>query len=90
MADADGALFCRREMQSAMPKQKSGPRIGPAVCAAGDLLFVIGGRDAEGRILSTAEVWDPKMAEDKSNGWTTLPETLSPHCFAAACAVTIP
>lgn len=76
-----------------MPKQKSGPVIGPAVCAAGDLLFVIGGRDAENRILSTAEVWDPKMAEDaktKSNGWVALPETLSPHCFAVACAATIP
>lgn len=90
MADADRALVCRRELQSAMPKQKSGPRIGPAVCAAGEVLFVIGGRDAEGRILSTAEVWNPKMAEKSSNGWTTLPETLSPRCYAAACAVTIP
>ena len=34
---------------AAMPKQQSGPRIGPAVCSAGGLLFVIGGRDAEGQ-----------------------------------------
>lgn len=60
------------------------------MCAVGDLLYVIGGRDVEGRILSTGEVWDSKMAENaknKSNGWVALPETLSPHCFAVACAV---
>jgi hypothetical protein len=77
-----------------MPKQNSGPRIGPAVCAAGDLLVVIGGRDAEGRILSTAEVWDHKVWDgkvpSKKSGWTALPETLSPHCFAVAVGATIP
>ena len=75
-----------------MPKQQSGPRIGPAVCSAGGLLFVIGGRDAEGQILSSAEVWDPAGVggKTKAQGWTSLPETVSPHCFAVAVAATLP
>ena len=71
----------------ATQKQPGGPRVGPAVCAAGGMLVAIGGRDPEGRILATGDVWDPSL---KKGSWTTLPESLTSHCFAVAVAATVP
>ena len=51
------------------------------------MLVAIGGRDPEGRILATGDVWDPSL---KKGSWTTLPESLTSHCFAVAVAATVP
>ncbi len=63
------------------------PRDQPVVARAGDRVLVIGGRDAAGAWLTSAEVYDPATA---SFSPIDVPEVLGAEGFAGTAAASLP